>query len=112
MNFNIRQKGRKNNRDKSLIKLLKSPAIMASGVSTIYLPSDPDDLCERLKLLLQERKTGNNSEIFNEGIVAIVDKLLEYKCISKKKHEHFLIRCSLLHTKKTINKYKCMYTHI
>ena len=33
MNFNIQQKGGKNNVDKSVIKLLKSPAIMASGVS-------------------------------------------------------------------------------
>ena len=33
MNFNIKQKGRKSDRDKSLIKLLKSPAIMASGTS-------------------------------------------------------------------------------
>ena len=37
MNFNIKQKGRKSDRDKPLIKLLKSPAIMASGVSnTIF----------------------------------------------------------------------------
>ena len=35
MKFDIKQKGRKSNRDKSMIKLLKSPAIMASasGVS-------------------------------------------------------------------------------
>ena len=33
MNFNIRQKERKSNRDKSMIKLLKSPAIKASGIS-------------------------------------------------------------------------------
>ena len=31
MNFNIKQKGRKSDRDKSMIKILKSPAIMASG---------------------------------------------------------------------------------
>ena len=57
MNFNIKQKGRKSNRDKSMIKLLKSPAIMASGFSeTIVLSSDPDELCNRLKLLLQEKQ--------------------------------------------------------
>ena len=33
MNFNLRQKGRKINRDKSMIKLVKPPAIMASGIS-------------------------------------------------------------------------------
>ena len=36
MNFNIGQKGRKSDRDKSTIKLLKSPAILASGVTTIF----------------------------------------------------------------------------
>ena len=36
LNFNVQQKGRKSNRDKSLIKLLKSFAIMASGISTIF----------------------------------------------------------------------------
>ena len=33
MNLDIKQKGRKSNRDKSMIKLLKSPAVMDSGVS-------------------------------------------------------------------------------
>ena len=41
--FNIKQKGRKSDRDRSLIKLLKSPAIEASGISTKFLPSDPDE---------------------------------------------------------------------
>ena len=50
MNFNIKQKGRKSDRNRSLIKLVKSPAIMASGISkTILLSSDPDELCNRLK---------------------------------------------------------------
>ena len=53
MNFDIKQKGRENDRNRSLIKLLNSPAIMVSGISTIFFPSDPDELCHRLKLLLQ-----------------------------------------------------------
>ena len=45
MKFDIKQKGRKSNRDKSVIKLLKSPAIMASGISNIIvLASDPNKL--------------------------------------------------------------------
>ena len=52
-------------------------------------------LCDRLKLLLQEKHAGNNSDIINEEIVAIVDKLLEYKCISKKQHKQILIKCNL-----------------
>ena len=84
MNFNIKQKGRKSNRLKSMIKLLKSPTIMASGSpNIIILSSDPDELCNRLKLLLQEKQAGNNSDLFNREIIAIVDKLLEYKSICK-----------------------------
>ena len=83
MIFNIRQKGRKSDRDKSMIKILNTPAIMASGISNIkFLSSDPDELCDRLKLLLQEIQAGNNSDLINKEIVAIVDKLLEYKCIT------------------------------
>ena len=85
MIFNIKQKGRKSDRDKSMIKLLKSPAIMASGASnTIFLSSDPDELCDRLRLLLQEKHAGKNFDIINDEIVAIVDNLLGYKCITKK----------------------------
>ena len=97
MHFDERRVGNKSTRDRTLIKLLKSPAIMASGVSkTIFLSSDPDELCNRLKLLLQEKHAGNNSDINNEESVAIVDKLLEIKCITKKQHKQILIECNLL----------------
>ena len=97
MHFDERRVGNKSTRDKTLIKLLNSPAIIASGVSkTIFLSSDPDELCDRLKLLLQEKYAGNNSNIINEEIVTIIDKLLECKCISKKQHKQNLIKCNLL----------------
>ena len=99
MHFDTKAQGNKSMRDRKLIKLLKSPSLMvsASGVSkTIFLSSDPDELCDRLKLLLQEKHAGNNSDIINDEIVAIVDKLLEYKCISKKQHKQILIKCNLL----------------
>ena len=71
--------------------------VSASGVSkTIFLSSDPDELCDRLKLLLQEKHAANNSDITNEEIVAIVDQLLECKCMSRKQHKQFLIGCNLL----------------
>ena len=57
MNFDAKALGTKSTRDRTLIKLLKSPGLMvsASGVSeTIFLSSDPNELCDRLKLLLQE----------------------------------------------------------
>ena len=70
---------------------------MASGVSeTIFLSSDPNDLCERLKVVLQEKHAGNISNISNEQIVAKIDKLLEYNCISKKQHKRILTKCKLL----------------
>ena len=97
MNFDLKAQGNKSTRDRTLIKLLKSPAIMVSGVSnTIFLSFDPDELCDRLKLLLQQKHGGNNSDIFNDEIVAIIDKLLEYKCMSKKKHKQIIIKNNLL----------------
>ena len=97
MNFDAKAQGNKSTRDRTLIKLLKSPRILASGISkTIILSSDPNELCERLKMLLQEKYGGNNSNLVDEEIVAIVDKLLEYKCISKKQHKQILIKCNLI----------------
>ena len=77
MKFDNKQKGRRSDRDKFIIRLLKSPAIMASGVTTIIKSENPDQLCNKLKLLLQEKHAGNNSDLINKEIVAIVDKLLE-----------------------------------
>ena len=97
MNYDTKSTGRPSVRHNSVVKILNSPAIMASGVSNvIILSSDPDELCDRLRLLLQEKHAGNNSDLINDEIVAIVDKLLEYKCISKKRHKQILIKCNLL----------------
>ena len=68
----------KSTRDKSLIRLLKSPGTMisASGVSsshkksiskTRFLSSCPNELCNRLKVLPQEKQAGNK-ETGNEEI--------------------------------------------
>ena len=85
MNYDTKSTGRPSVRHNSMIRLLNQPAIMASGISkTIILSSDPNELCDKLKLLLQEKHGGNNSSLIDEEIVAILDKLLEYKCISKK----------------------------
>ena len=97
MNYDTKSSGRPSIRHNSVIKILESPAIMASGVTTIFLSENADELCNRLKLLLQEKHAGNNSDIINEEIVSIVDKLLEYKCITKKQHKQILIKCNLLH---------------
>ena len=97
MKYDINSTGRPSVRHNSMIRLLDQPAIMASGFSTtIILSSDSNELCDRLKLLLQEKQAGNNFNIINQEIVAIVDKILEYKCISKKQHKQILIKCNLL----------------
>ena len=97
MSYDTKSTGRPSVRHNSRIRLLDQPAIMASGISkTIILSSDPNELCDRLKLLIKEKLAGNNSDIINDEIVAIVDKLLEYKCISKKQHKQILIKCNLL----------------
>ena len=89
MNFSIGQEGRKSDTDKTLIKLLKSPAIMASPISTKFLPTDPDELCDKWKILLKEKKAGNKSDIINDEIGARVNKLLEYNCIFEKHRNKF-----------------------
>ena len=98
MNYDTKSVGKPGTRHSSMIRLLNQPAIMASGISkTIFLSSNPNELCDRLKLLLQEKHGGNISNLIDEEIVAIVDKLLQYKCISKKQHKKILIKCNLLH---------------
>ena len=99
MHFDSKARGKKSIRDRTLINFLKSPGlkVSVSGVlKTIFLSSDLDELCKRLKFLLQEKQAGNNSNIINQEIVAIIDKLLEYKCISKKQNKQFSIKCNLL----------------
>ena len=70
---------------------------MAWRISAIFLSFYSDELCHRFKLLVQEKFAGNNSDIINKEIVAIVDKLLEYKKMSKKQNKQVLIKCNLLH---------------
>ena len=77
MNYDVKSIGRRSPRHSSIIKILNSPAIMASGISkTIILSSDPNELCDILKLLLQEKHAGNNSDIINEKVISIVDKII------------------------------------
>ena len=97
MNFAIRNIGRKSDGDRSFVKLLKSPASMAFGISKVFLPSDPNELCDILRLSLQKTHAGNNSGITIQEIVAIVDKFFEYKCLSKEQHKQHLIESNLLH---------------
>ena len=65
--------------------------------NTTFSPSDPDELCKRLELLMQEVQAGNKSNKINVDKIVKLYKLLEYKCRSEKEHKQILIKCSLLH---------------
>ena len=54
----------------------------------IFLPSDPDELVDQLKLLYFEKVGGNDSFLINQQIIAIIDKLLEFECISPSQHQN------------------------
>ena len=56
MCFDERALGNKSTRDKYFIDLLKTSFIMASGISTIIFPENLNELCDGIKLLLQEKK--------------------------------------------------------
>ena len=76
--FEVRAQGNKSTRDRTLIEIIKSPGLMvsSSGVSKksfskiLFLSENGDELCDRLKLLLQEKQAGNNSDIINDEIVS------------------------------------------
>ena len=89
----LSEKDEKNERDKSFLSLHKSPVIIASGILTIILPEDPNELCDTLNLLIQEKQAGRNSDIINEEIAAIVDRFLEYKCITAKQRKFLVLKC-------------------
>ena len=63
--------------DKSPTRLLKSPAVKAPAISTMFLPENPNELCDRLKLLLQDKQAGVKSNIIDEEIIAKADKFLK-----------------------------------
>ena len=57
-----------------------------SGLNFIFLPSDPDELVDQLKLLYFETVGGNDNPMLSEQIIAIADKLLQYQCITTNQH--------------------------
>ena len=46
-----------------------------SELNFVFLPSDPDELVDQLKLLYFEKVGGNDNPMLNEQIIAIADKL-------------------------------------
>ena len=74
MYFDEKSLGKKITGNRRLIRLLQSLNIIASWISTRSSSSKSNDLCDGLKLLLQEKQAGNNSDKINQEIIAIADK--------------------------------------
>ena len=56
MNFDVKTQGNESTRDRIFIKLLKSPALLVRVFQKqSFFSSDPNDLSDRLKFLLQEK---------------------------------------------------------
>ena len=56
----------------------------------VFLPSDPDELVDQLKLIVLEKVGGNDNPMLNEQIIAIADKLLQYQCITTNQHQNLV----------------------
>ena len=71
---------------------------LGSGLNFIFLPSDPDELVDQLKLLYFEKVGGNDNPMLSEQIIAIADKLLQYQCITTKQHQNMHSTFGLIST--------------
>ena len=89
-------------RDKNLIRNYynKKALLILTFHEVIFLSENPNKICDRLRLIFQEKQSGNVTSKIDNEIVAIIDKLLEYKSISAKQHKQILIKFNLLHRKK------------
>ena len=75
---------------KSYFPDLKGEGLKGSGLKKDYvtLPSDPDELVDRLTLLAGSKNAGNTG-VYNE-MVSICDELLKRKIIGKGQYKQFL----------------------
>ena len=62
----------------------------SAPLSFIFLPTDPHELCNRLRLLYQEKMGGNNNPQIDQEIMAISDKFLEHEIITTEQHENMM----------------------
>ena len=80
MNYNMNYGDKKSTRYCFIKDLYSGYQQLGSGLSQyIFLPSDPDETVDKLKLLYFEKVGGNDSFSLNEQIIAVVDKLLKYE---------------------------------
>ena len=50
-----------------------------------------------INTITTRKHAGKFSDIGDEETVVILDKLLEYKCMSEKEHKQILFKCNLIH---------------
>ena len=82
----------KSERDRNLLEnYFNERAILASELKNFFLSENPSELCDRLKLIKQEKRAGNISDVINQERVAIFDILLEYKCTTPIQHKKIII---------------------
>ena len=60
------------------------------GFSFVFLPFDPDELVDQLKLIVLEKVGGNDNPMLSEQIEAIANKLPEYECITTNQHQNIV----------------------
>ena len=99
MNYDLNYGDKKSNRY-NFIKSMLQPQIgsglnftgqrPANPVVCVFLPSDPDELVDQLKLLYFEKVGGNDNPMLSEQIIAIADKLLQYQCITTNQHQNLV----------------------
>ena len=73
MNYDF---GDKKSNGYKFIKRLLQPQLGSGLTKFIFLPSDPDELVDQLKLLYFEKVGENDNPMLSEQIIAITDKLL------------------------------------
>ena len=72
------------------IDTYQQPYQVGSGLKFIFLPSDPNELVDQLKLIYLEKVGGNDNPQLNEQVIAIADKLLEDQCITTSEHQNIV----------------------
>ena len=62
--------------------------MLASSLQEIiFLSENPNKLCDRLRLLIQKKQAGNDTNKFDSEIIVIVDETIHYKCITLTQHK-------------------------
>ena len=98
--FDVHARG-KNLRDKNLIKSnFQKSASLASWLKRserpVFIPEKSNEIYDRLCLIMEEKQAEKDTTRFDDDIVAIIDELLEYKCINPIQHKKNIKKLNLL----------------